>query len=78
MSKSPKHKRRTEDEMHKALTIIEAHKSVLHVNHDDEHVDVLCDAVSELLATRAILTRLMQDGGSAFQVATLSIKGMMQ
>lgn len=81
MSKTPikpQHRRRTEDELRKALAIVEAHKDVLHVNPDDEHVDVLVDAVTELLATRHIITTLMQRIETMQQEAKADLKSMMQ
>jgi len=53
-------KRRSQDEMSKALATIDQHRNALHKNADDEHVDVLYDAVRELMETRTILTKLMQ------------------
>ena len=74
----PTHRRRTEDEMRKALAIIEAHKDVLYVNPDDEHVTVLEDAVTELLATRHIITMLMQRIETMQQEAKADLKRMLQ
>ena len=76
--KPPQHRRRTEDEMRKALAIVEAHKDTLHVNADDEHVDVFADAVTELLATRHIITTLMQRIETMQQEARADLKSMMQ
>src|SRR5260221_14785037 len=52
--KPPTHKLRTLDEMTKALTVVEQHKYTLHVNADDEHIYVLADVITELLATRQV------------------------
>jgi hypothetical protein len=73
----PTHKRRTEDELRKALAIVESHKDTLHVNADDEHVDVLADAVTELLATRQIIVKLMQQIGTMEQEAYASLKSIV-
>lgn len=76
--KPPTHRRRTEDELRKALATIESHKDVLYVNHDDEHVTVLEDAITELLATRQIILNVMQHIGMMQQEANASLKSMMQ
>lgn len=78
VQKPPTHRRRTEDELHKALAIVESHKDTLHVNPDDEHVTVLADAITELLATREVLTRYMQDVSSAHNEATAQLKKIWQ
>ncbi len=72
--KPPTHKLRTSDEMTKALTVLEQHKGVLHVNADDEHVYVLADVVTELLATRHVITTLMQRMEAMQQEAKASLK----
>ncbi len=74
----PTHKRRTEDELHKALAIVERHKDVLHINSDDEHVTVLEDAVTELLATRQVLMKHLQELGQTYQSTNASMKNMWQ
>src|SRR5260221_6195665 len=76
--KPPTHKLRTSDEMTKALTVIEQHKDVLHVNADDEHVYVLADVVTELLATRHVITTLMQRMETMQQEAKASLKNIVQ
>jgi len=76
--KPPTHRRRTEDEMTKALTVIEQHKDVLHVNADDEHVYVLADVITELLATRHVVTTLMQGMEAMQQEAKASLKNIVQ
>ena len=75
--KPPTHKLRTSDEMTKALTVIERHKDVLHVNADDEHVYVLADVVTELLTTRHVVTTLMQRMEAMQQEAKASLKNIM-
>ena len=74
----PQHRRRTEDELLKALAIVESHKDELHVNPDDEHVTVLADAITELLATRHIISQVMQHIGTMQQEANASLKNIMQ
>ena len=76
--KTPTHKLRTSDEMSKALTVIVQHKDVLHVNADDEHVYVLADVVTELLATRHVVTTLMQRMETMQQEAKASLKNIVQ
>jgi hypothetical protein len=78
VQKPPTHKRRTEDELRKALAIVERHKDVLHINSDDEHVTVLEDAVIELLATRQVLMKHLQELGQTYQSTNASIKNMWQ
>ncbi len=75
--KPPTHKLLTSDEMTKALTVIERHKDVLHVNADDEHVYVLADVVTELLTTRHVVTTLMQRMEAMQQEAKASLKNIM-
>ncbi len=75
--KPPTHKLRTSDEMTKALTIIEQHKDILHVNADDEHVYVMSDVVTELLAIRHVITTLMQQMEAMQQEAKASLKTIM-
>ncbi len=75
--KTPTHKLRTADEMTKALTVIVQHKDVLHVNADDEHVYVMSDVVTELLATRHVVTTLMQRMEAMQQEAKASLKNIM-
>jgi hypothetical protein len=53
-------RRRTEDELCKALAMVEREKAHLRINADDEHVEVLLDAVSELLTLRKVVTTIMQ------------------
>ena len=76
--KPPTHRRRTEDDMTKALAVLEQHKDVLHVNADDEHVYVLGDVVTELLATRHVITALMQRMEAMQQEAKASLKNIVQ
>jgi hypothetical protein len=71
------HRRRTSDEMNKALAIVGSHKDTLHVNADDEHVTVLEDAITELLATRHVITTLMQRMDTMQQEAKASLKNIM-
>ncbi len=63
--------------MTNALAVIEQHKDVLHVNADDEHVYVLADVVTELLATRHVVTTLMQRMEAMQQEAKASLKNIM-
>jgi beta-N-acetylglucosaminidase len=70
------HKRRTQDEMSKALGVLDQHRDTLHRNVDDEHVDVLYDAVRELMETRAILAKLMQGLNYLTLEAQTGIKAM--
>ncbi len=62
--------------MLKALSVIEGKRAVLHVNADDEHVDVLADVVAELLALRGITTKLVQVVSIAQQEATTMLKNL--
>lgn len=78
VQKPPMHRRRTSDELHKALAIVESHKDTLHVNADDEHVTVLADAVTELLATRQILIPLLQELDGAHNDATAKLMKIWQ
>lgn len=74
----PTHKRRTQDEMSKALTVITQHQDTLHVNPDDEHVYTVEDVITELLAIRDILTRYMQAVDTAHNEATAQLKKIWQ
>ena len=76
--KTPTHKLRTLDEMTNALAVIEQYKDTLHVNADDEHVYVLADVVTELLATRHVITTLMQRMEAMQQEAKASLKNIVQ
>src|SRR5260221_5608197 len=75
--KPPTHKLRTSDEMTKALTVIEQHKDVLHVNADDEHVYVLADVVTQVLANLHGVTKLMQGMEAMHQDSQVDVKHIL-
>lgn len=70
---TPKPKRRSQDDMLKALAVLTG-QSPKHPD-DDSHV-VLGDALQELFTLRQIAHDLMQGVGNAHQQATLKLKDM--
>lgn len=71
------HRLRTEDEMRKALALVESKKELLRIHADDDHDVVLQDVVTELLALRRIVTTFTIQVGTASQEASTAMKNML-
>ncbi|MEO6891014.1 MAG: hypothetical protein ABI324_18670 [Ktedonobacteraceae bacterium] len=67
---------RSEDEMTRALKRVEMVAGDLNVHRDDEHDQVLRDAVYELLEMRRILMTFVQAVGAAHEATLAAIKAL--